>query len=274
MIAKPGPRESEREKLPRVTVYTITYNQRSILEQTVRDLCAQQYPPELLEVVIHDDGSTDGTAEFLGSVAREGELKLTVSRSAHERDYMSARRWNQCIAASSPATNILIQIDDVRMRPDFIRQHIKWHRAADNLVITGAKFEGTEETWELATCKRNALAGQRGAASRTNVYTAVWGASLSFTRKLMERVYQEPHELPYDERMEGWGYHEVEFAFRLQRAGGQLIYDPAAGVFHRDHTAASESRRGMERQRLVETGEAGNALYMMQKHGIEEFPWW
>lgn len=258
----------------KVTVYTITYNQCEVVERTIRGLFDQDYPRDRYEIVVLNDGSDDGTQAALEDLARRSPVPLLALSYEHEADYLSARRWNQCIAAASAQTGVFIQIDDVLVRPDFIRQHVKWHEQGDDYLVTGSKFEGEAETWELSSCQRARLAGAGGAAAEVEFFTAVWGASLSFTRALMEKIYRPPHELPYDERMRGWGFHEVEFALRMKRAGARIIYDPAAGVFHKDHTAESEARRGLMREKLLKQGIENNEHYLLSKHGLTELPRW
>jgi glycosyltransferase involved in cell wall biosynthesis len=265
----------EQQNVPmRVTVYTITYNQCEIVQRTIQGLFNQDYPPDLYEIVVLDDGSTDDTLKALAGLAQQSPVPLRVIACHHEADYLSARRWNQCIAAGSTQTEVFIQIDDVRVRPDFIRQHTKWHaQEGPQFIVTGAKFEGPTETWDLSACRRGRLAGPGGIAAEVEFFTAVWGASLSFPRTLMEKVYQPPYELPYDERMTGWGFHEVECACRMQKAGARIIYDPGAGVFHQDHTAETEARRGLSREKLVSKGKS-NEQYLLKKHGLDEMPRW
>lgn len=259
---------------PQVAVYTITYNQRDRVCATIEGLLSQDYPSDRYEVVVLDDGSTDDTRPSLRALARRSVVPVTILSCSHEADYLSAKRWNQCIRASSALTKVFIQVDDVNVRKDFIRQHVKWHRSDEQIVVTGAKFEGPTERWDLGTCRRARLAGPEGAASPTDCFSAVWGASLSFTRRLMQAAAQPPHELPYDERMTGWGFHEVEFAYRLQQAGGRIIYDPSAGVFHQDHTPETEWRRGLDRAEILEKGMERNRQYILSKHGLAQLPRW
>jgi glycosyltransferase involved in cell wall biosynthesis len=258
---------------PFVTVYTITYNQREAVGRTVSDLLAQEYPRERYEVVVLDDGSGDGTAAALAQLAATAPVPVKVIACAHEADYQSARRWNQCIAAASSQAEVFVQVDDVCVRPDFLRRHTAWHAGPGPVMVTGAKFEGDEETWELASCRRGGLS-PGGTAAEGVPFTAMWGASLGFSRAAMEAVMRPPHERPYDERMEGWGFHEVELALRMERAGAKLVYDPAVGVFHRNHQPRAEAGRGLKRDELVERGGRKNEEYLLRKHGLARLPRW
>jgi len=50
---------------PRVTVLTAAYNEAAHIGETVRNKLAQDYPPELLDVIVISDESTDGTDEIV-----------------------------------------------------------------------------------------------------------------------------------------------------------------------------------------------------------------
>lgn len=272
--ARPAAGTPAAEGPPNVTLFSITYNQRERAVATLADAMAQRYPADRLEIVMLDDGSRDGTPEALAARAHGARQRVKLLSEEHVGDYRSAALWNRCIAAAAPETEVFVQVDDVRFPPDFVARHVAWHRGAVPHVVTGAKFEGPEETWTLSACRRHGLAGERGAPAVGIVASAVWGASLSYPRQLMARACHDPAERPFDERMTGYGYHEVEFAYRLQKAGGRLVYDPGVGVFHRDHEDAGERARGLERRRLMDAGLAHNAAYFCSKHGVERVPRW
>ena len=257
-----------------VTVFTITYDQRSRVLALLEDLAGQAYPRELIDVVVLDDGSRDGTAKAVR--ARAGELPYRVRLLAreHEADYLSARRWNECIAAASPDSRVLIQVDDVRVRPDLISRHVRWHTRGGLRMVTGAKFDHDVETWELSSCARGRLAGPDGSARQISAWTAIWGASLSYPRTLVELLRAEPHEQPYDERMTGWGFHEVELAYRATKVGASLVYDPAVGVFHRRHTPEADLGRAIDHSARKRSDGIGNERYVLAKHGLQELPRW
>ncbi len=65
-VREPGPRRVG----PRVTVLICTYNRLKLLPEAVASARAQDWP---VEIVVVDDGSTDGTAEWLG---QQGDLRV------------------------------------------------------------------------------------------------------------------------------------------------------------------------------------------------------
>lgn len=262
------------DQYPFVSVFTITYNQKERVQKTVESLLTQNYPKDRYEIVVVDDGSTDGTDVVMQQLVQNENPVVRYVRYPHEADYMNAQRWNQAIAASGQDTEIFIQVDDVLTRPDFIMQHVKWHLKSGEYLVTGAKFEADEETYDLNTCERSMLAGEDGTANPISACKAIWGASLSYSKNMINRVSAPPFDKPYDERMIGWGYHEVEFAYRIMKAGATLIYDPAAGVFHKNHEQTNELKRGIDREKAVSRDSTKNIKYVLEKHQLEEIQGW
>ena len=63
--------------LPRVTVVTAAFNEVAHIEATVRNKLQQDYPAELLDIVVVSDESTDGTDEVVTRLAAEnGRVRL------------------------------------------------------------------------------------------------------------------------------------------------------------------------------------------------------
>jgi len=66
---------------PKVSVFVLTYNQKAFVQEAVESILMQQYPN--LEIVIGDDGSTDGTQEILLQYQKKHPslFKLILSES-------------------------------------------------------------------------------------------------------------------------------------------------------------------------------------------------
>lgn len=256
-----------------VTVFTMTYNQRAKVVLLAEDLVVQQHPSDALTVVVLDDGGTDGTADALEAMAPGLPYRLVVVRGRHEADYRSAERWNSCIAAAPANTGVFVQVDDVRVRPDFVARHAAWHADGALTLVTGSKFEGDGITWSLADCQRGHLAGAGGGAGAAP-WTAFWGASLSYSRALVAALTDGGPDAPFDSRMRGWGFHELEFAYRASAAGARLVYDPGVGVFHQNHGPVNDRGRGIDHAQQVAAGQRRNLDYLMAKHGLSAVPRW
>jgi cellulose synthase/poly-beta-1,6-N-acetylglucosamine synthase-like glycosyltransferase len=68
--------------LPSVTVLTAAFNEARHIEQTVRNKLAQDYPPELLDVIVISDESADGTDEIVQRLAAESDGRVRLMRQS------------------------------------------------------------------------------------------------------------------------------------------------------------------------------------------------
>ena len=73
-------RESSRERkkidqnpvdLPALSILIPAHNEEMVIEKTIRTLLASDYPREKIEIIVFNDGSTDGTAAILDRLAGE-----------------------------------------------------------------------------------------------------------------------------------------------------------------------------------------------------------
>lgn len=69
--ARKGAPGALRGRLPRVSVVIAARNEATQIADTVRNKLAQDYPPELLEVVVVSDGSDDGTDALVAAIGSE-----------------------------------------------------------------------------------------------------------------------------------------------------------------------------------------------------------
>jgi glycosyltransferase involved in cell wall biosynthesis len=58
-------------KQPQISITIATYNAEKWIENCLNSILAQSYPQELIEIIIVDDGSTDGTRKILRSLSAE-----------------------------------------------------------------------------------------------------------------------------------------------------------------------------------------------------------
>ena len=61
-----------KEKLPLVSIYIPTKNRLKLLKRAINSVRAQTYPNT--EIIIVDDGSTDGTKEYLKTLEKESNI--------------------------------------------------------------------------------------------------------------------------------------------------------------------------------------------------------
>ena len=71
-------------ELPTVSALVAAYNYERYVERALERALTQDYPPELIEIVVVDDGSTDATAAVVEEVAaRHPERRIKLIRQAN-----------------------------------------------------------------------------------------------------------------------------------------------------------------------------------------------
>jgi glycosyltransferase involved in cell wall biosynthesis len=102
---------------PLVTVVIPTWNRRAFVREAARSVIAQTYPH--WELIVVDDGSTDGTLEDLNAL---GETRLRVLPSLHSGHLGQVR--NRGAVAGSGALIAFLDSDDVWL-PDKLALQVK-----------------------------------------------------------------------------------------------------------------------------------------------------
>jgi GT2 family glycosyltransferase len=113
------------DPMPAVSVVLATYNRGPILVRLLRQLAAQDFPPQNMEVVVVDDGSREPAAPLLEPLKRELPYRLLVLTQSNA----GAASARQRAAMHASGKLLVILDDDMQIRPDFISEHVRIHRA-------------------------------------------------------------------------------------------------------------------------------------------------
>ncbi|HWH94458.1 MAG TPA: glycosyltransferase [Baekduia sp.] len=100
------------EPLPSVAVLVAAYDAEPFVGQAVRSALAQDYPPELLHVVVVDDGSTDGTAAAVEAVAEQHPGRVTLVRQENRGSVGAVNRCAEQEAARRADLLAILDADD------------------------------------------------------------------------------------------------------------------------------------------------------------------
>jgi GT2 family glycosyltransferase len=240
-----------------VSVVIPTCNRATSLLAVLRALQSQTVGQGGLEVIVVDDGSTDGTEAAARDFRRESPLDLIYHKQVN-RGPAAAR--NAGIARARHPLLVFLG-DDTIPDPRFLEEHLACHRRhgmADDLAAVGYT------TWAARVRPSPFLRfiGEHGpqfnyAAAREETPLG-WGffytSNLSVSRALLGRV-----ACLFDEDLRSPLWEDSELGFRLLRAGMRLYYHPRAVAYH-DH----DTDLGRFCRRLVEAGRVSRVL--LRKH--------
>ena len=232
-----------------------SFERRGVLAEVLAALDAQREAPGF-EIVVVDDGSRDGTVEWLRGVRLERPFRLLEQPN---RGPAAAR--NRGI---QEATGEIVAIlgDDTVPEPDWLAGHAAVHRRLGSggeparVAVVGRIdwHPRMRRTRFLDYINEHGL--QFGFAlieDRENVpFNFFYTSNLSLAR---ERLLEEP----FDESFPDPAWEDIEAAVRLFRRGLRLVYEPRARLQH-DHP--TDFRRFCARQERA----GASAVRFARKH--------
>lgn len=230
------------------TVVVATYNRRDHVATCVRCLLEQDYPHDRYEVVVVDDGSTDGTDERIAQLASTGPVGYL--RQAECRGQGSAR--NLGIRAARGAIVIFVD-SDAFAPPWFVGEHVTTHASAPGRIVDGPAINVGGA--DLLVRPRFDMLRVRSLA-----FLDLFGASFvtvnaSCARGDLEAVggFDETFGAHY-------GWEDVELGARLQERGLGRIRNRRAYVLHH-RAAGSLAQAGRKEEEC-----GANAVRFYRKH--------
>lgn len=230
-----------------VSVIMPSYNQRDALEVTLNSFSHQKGIACSWEVILVDDGSSDGTPELLRNY-----------KANYKIDIINIKHGGRAVARNAAIANargeIIIMCDcDRAVSNYFLAYHIHNHlNLASDVIVVGNIFE---LYFSDLVARRDALlddakndfqrfkplARQPAYAKAvyqmfdekgTTAYLMPWIAFFSGNISLRASHLQE-HK--FDENFIDWGFEHFELGYRLHKTGMQYVYEPKAINFHFAH---------------------------------------
>jgi len=219
VLSPVGPSPSAREggDLPPVSVVFLAYNQRALLLESVRRMHVESgYPPELLEVIVVDNASGDGTAEAVAG-AHPG---VRVIRNDVN---LGAPGWNRGFAHAS-GRYVLILDDDAYLPPGGLQAAVRAAVQAGASLVSFNVVSATDPEHPL------------GEDWRTGLFS-YWGCAALVSREALQKLGG------YDPNIFIWA-NEVELTMRLLDLGLRHLYLPDVTAVHcKDRIVSFELRR-------------------------------
>lgn len=222
--------------LPSISVILPTYNRCEVVRQTLLQLAAQDYPPDLVEILVCDN-SSDPTPAMVLEVAASARVAVRLV-SSNER--LPAVKRNQGLHLAT-GDLVIFMNDDVWVRPDFLREHAASHARHEDPVAVLGLVEQSEQMVQnpfIEWYRPFAYDEIADRADQPVSYRYHWSMNLSFPRQAML-----DRNLVFHEDWANIGHEDVELGYRWTRAGYQVIYNPRAwGEHYHPHDLATACR--------------------------------
>lgn len=203
------------ESLPRVSVVMPIRNEARYITESLGAVLQQDYPADLMEILIADGESTDNTRELIRQLDTTNRVRV-ISNPGRTQ----ARALNLLFAAATG--EIIIRVDGhTVIAPDYVRQCVAV------LARTGAANAGGGMVAVGTTAMGKAIAAATGSPFAVptafhvsqkeqptdTVYMGAW------PRAIIEKIGQ------FDESFRA--NEDYEFNYRIRQAGGTIWLSPA-----------------------------------------------
>ena len=221
-----------------VTVIVATHNRAPLLGKTLEALIAQETPKHLgWEILVVDNGSTDGTLEVFRTMAMRAPGRL---RYLFEPTLGKSRALNAGIAVARGAV-VALTDDDVSPAADWVATAAT---VLDRRSVDGAggrilpRWEAEPPSWLLGSRQLLDYLAimEHDEAAMLPVppgrHPQVWGANMVFRREALVALGGfDPRLGPVGGRR--FCEEDGDIVRRMLASGRAVAYDPALTVFHR-----------------------------------------
>jgi len=219
---------AETPSFKSLSVIIPTYNRRDVLAKALDGYLTQSSPQLVDELLIVDDGSTDDTESMVRQFSKKSPIVIRYLRQANKGP-AAARN----LGIREARSNIILFTDsDIVPERELVSQHLEWHR---NNPQTSTAVLGYV-TWppEIKATPFMRWYGEEGAlfayrqlrGKREIDFHFFYTCNLSLKTDFLRTCGQ------FDEDFKSASWEDTELAFRLHKAGLQLLYNPQAVAFH------------------------------------------
>lgn len=204
--------------LPFVSVVMPIRNEADFIKRGLKAVFAQTYPLELLEIIIADGQSNDGTKGIIEKLRNETNTSITI---VNNPERIAPTGLNRAIARSKG--EIIVRVDGhCEIEPDYVANCVKYLRAGKAESV-GGPIETIGETFiaEGIAIAMSSNFGVGGSAFRTINDREMYVDTVAFPgyqKKILERVGKFNEELVRNQ--------DDEFNYRLRKLGGRILLTP------------------------------------------------
>lgn len=229
-------RLSRKGRLPCVTLVIPCYNKAPYLRKTILSLAQLDYPRNLLDVIVVNDGSTDATGKVAARLVREfPALSVQV---INQKNTGKAGAMN--VALCRARGEFFACLDaDTRVEPDALR-HVVPHFSDRKVcgVVATVKVDGAKNVYEKVQRAEYVIFNFfKRLMSALNTIFLTPGVLSVFRTRVLRELGGFRH---------GGMTEDLEIAMRLQENGHAIRMEPRAVT----HTAVPGSFGAIWRQRV------------------------
>lgn len=209
------------EKLPIVTIGIPVRNREDMVGDALESIAKQDFPSELMETIVVDDGSTDNTLP----VVKAKNDKLKLGAKIIKQEWMGLGFSRNVVLNASSAKYIIWVDSDIVLAKDFVKLQVEFMEAHPEIAIAKGSYGMyranvvsmlenlefvTTNSKKMRNLDPNAL-GTGGSIYRTSALKAVGG----FNEKI--KGSGEDAEVEYRIKSANWKFDTTSAVFFERR---------------------------------------------------------
>ena len=200
------------------SVIVPTYNRLSLLRRTLESLFRQEFSD--YEIIVVDDGSTDGTLEYLKGLSEKKKIQYVLQKNSGP-----AIARNKGIALSSGSL-VAFTDDDCIVPADWLKRYHEKFQQEDVGVVGGSSKTGNLENpfAEVNDIIVNFLKAEINKRPDNEVPFLTTN-NTAYRKKNLEKVGG------FDNRFR-FGAEERDLNYRLRQSGDKLVFDSSIIIEH------------------------------------------
>jgi cellulose synthase/poly-beta-1,6-N-acetylglucosamine synthase-like glycosyltransferase len=197
-LSKPWDLGRDPSYRPRVTIIVPTYNEASLIRRKLDDVASQDYPRELVEIIVVDSASTDGTPSIVREwVESRREFKVILVEEGVRRG--KAFSLNNALRFASGEVVVVTDADSLWISRDTLANALSWFSDSRVGAVTclktpvGEGFAGVERGY------RDFYNAVRLGESKKYSTPVFHGELAAFRRDLLMRLGGFPTDIGADD---------------------------------------------------------------------------
>ena len=203
---------------PFVSVVMPVRNEGDFIERSLNAVIAQNYPPELIEIIIADGDSTDQTKELIEKLKSRTKITIKVIENPEQ---IAPTGLNRAIKATRG--EIIVRVDGhCEIASDYVTNCVR-HLTENKAECVGGPIEtvGANRTARAIAAAMSSKFGVGGSAFRCVDDCEMETDTVAFPalkREIFNKIGLFNEELVRNQ--------DDEFSYRLRKSGGRILLAP------------------------------------------------